>query len=323
MGDLGPSIRIERSNPDDISVRFNMTSESNESENDCVQHGHPVPAHEIPRYSVERDSDSESDIARYVEIEASDETVQHVEKVKDEYVVGEKYEIWDVITDKSRWWVISNITNLYNQQYFPSLDYTISFHIGLMMRLKAKQGRVSETEPDPFDEVFRRIEQAEEKYPRAVEPEDFQAVAMQLREALLSLVSAVRRRCNISDDVALPKEADFKSWSDLLAETYYPGLSNKSIRSFIKSVSKETWQLVNWLTHHRDARSGPCLIAIEECKVVIGHFVTTVVNERSSVVLYCPRCGSRNLRSHFDPYDGEDGEYYESCGACGWSDKGE
>jgi len=92
-----------------------------------------MPARELSRYSPERDPDSEQDIARYVEIEAPGETVQNVERIRKEVVLGETYEIWDVTTDKGRWWVITNLTNLYSQQHFPSLDYTISFHIGLIV----------------------------------------------------------------------------------------------------------------------------------------------------------------------------------------------
>ena len=34
-------------------------------------------------------------------------------------------------TTKGRWWVITNPTNLYSQELFPSLDYAISFHVGV------------------------------------------------------------------------------------------------------------------------------------------------------------------------------------------------
>ena len=101
---------------------------------------HAVPAEELRRYSPKRDPHSEADIARYVETEARGELVKHVEKIKEELVAGEAYEIWDVVTDKDRWWVITNLTNLYSQRHFPSLDYTISFHIGLMLRIASRPG---------------------------------------------------------------------------------------------------------------------------------------------------------------------------------------
>jgi hypothetical protein len=121
------------------------TTEPETPQDACVVHDHPVPAGELGRYSVDRDPHSEHDIASYVEGQASDETVQHVERVKREVVLGDVYDIWDVTTDKDRWWVITNLTNLYSQKYFPSLDYTISFHIGLMARLRSRQGRIDRT----------------------------------------------------------------------------------------------------------------------------------------------------------------------------------
>ena len=68
-----------------------MGSEPETPADECVVHDHPVPPEEVGRYSVERDPAAEQDIARYVKIEASDETVQHVERVKTEYVMGDPY----------------------------------------------------------------------------------------------------------------------------------------------------------------------------------------------------------------------------------------
>src|ERR1039458_7284206 len=121
----------------------------------CVVPSHPVPAEDLGRYTVDRDRHSEADIARYVECEAPDETIQHVEKIRQEVVLGDTYEIWDVTTDKDRWWVVTNLTNLYSQRHFPNLDYTLSFHIGLMMRLRSRSDRADAGDPSPFDEVFR------------------------------------------------------------------------------------------------------------------------------------------------------------------------
>ncbi len=109
-------------------------SDHSNNQDDCAVHSHPVPASELAAYTVDRDVHCEQDIARYVEIEANGEEIQHVEKIKQEVVLGDVYEIWDVTTDQGRWWVITNLTNLYSQAHFPSLDYTLSFHIGLMMR---------------------------------------------------------------------------------------------------------------------------------------------------------------------------------------------
>jgi hypothetical protein len=86
-------------------------------EKERVMFSGPMPVSEIGRYNQVRDPDSEVEITRYVEIEAQ-ESVQHVEKIRSDFIVGQKYEVWNVITDKKRWWVITNLTNLYPQDYF-------------------------------------------------------------------------------------------------------------------------------------------------------------------------------------------------------------
>ena len=53
-----------------------------------------IPPEMLSRYRLESDPDSERDIANYVEGQARDEVVQHVEKIKTEYALGERYEIW-------------------------------------------------------------------------------------------------------------------------------------------------------------------------------------------------------------------------------------
>jgi hypothetical protein len=212
---------------------------------DCIIPGHPVPARELSQYSVDNDPHLENDIANYVHGRARDETVQHVERIKQEVVLGDKYEIWDVVTDKDRWWVITNLTNLYSQRHFPSLDYTLSFHIGLMMRIRSRPNTVDSEEPSPFDEVFRRQEQAKHRNDSAVEAEDYQAVGMQLRECLISLIGALRRGVPIPPEAERPQDANFVAWSALLIDQLCGGSSNKELRQHLKNTAKETWQLVN------------------------------------------------------------------------------
>lgn len=248
-----------------------------ENKNDeCVVPSHPVSPQELACYSVDSDSHLERDIANYVEIEAEDEAVQHVEKIKQEIVLGDTYEVWDVITDKDRWWVITNMTNLYSQRDFPSLDYTLSFHIGLMMRLRSRSNRVDNREPSPFDEVFRRLEQAGDRHDAAVEAEDYQVVGMLLRECLISLVAALRRRAELPQDAERSQDANFVAWNDILMNHLCGGSSNKELRQHLKNTAKESWQLVNWLTHTRSASRAASSIAIHSCQTVVGHFINVL-----------------------------------------------
>lgn len=286
---------------------------------DCIVPSHPVPAEELDRYSVGRDPHSEQDIANYVEAEAQDETVLHVEKIKQEIVLGTLHEIWDVTTDKDRFWVVTNPTNLYSQRHFPSLDYTLSFHIGLMMRLQSRSSGASAEEPTPFEEVFRRQEQAKNHHDSAVEAEDYQAVGMQLRECLISLVGVLRRRIQLRPDIERPQDANFVAWSALLMNELCRGNRNKELRHYLKNTAKETWQLVNWLTHDRNANKIASSIAIHACGTVVGHFFQVLEREKADDTEQCPLCRSRDIRTHFDISIEPDGDYYLTCGACNWS----
>lgn len=278
----------------------------------------PMPAEQLARYSVDRDPDSEQDIADYVEGQCrGDETVQHVERIKTAIVLGDKYEMWDVTTDKGRWWVITNLTTLYSKDHFPSLDYTLSFHIGLMMRLRSRERPGDE--PTPFDEVFRRQGQAHSRVDEAVEVEDLQAVGMVLRECLLSLLAAVRRRIDLPSDNERPQDANFVAWSRLLMDRILPGHSSERLRSYMKGVAESTWQLVNWLTHTRSATKTAASIATHACDTVVGHFIQLVERGRADRTAQCPACQSRDIRSHFDPAIAPDGDYYLTCAACSWS----
>lgn len=297
-----------------------MAAEPEKPDIACVVHDHPVPASELGRYSVDRDPHSERDIANYVEGQARDEIVQHVERVKREIVFGGIYDIWDVATDKDRWWAITNLTNLYSQKYFPSLDYTLSFHIGLMARLRNRSGRIDPNDPSPFDEVIRRADQAQERHDAALELEDFQAVGMLLRESLISLISALRRRVQISDGIERPQEANFVAWNNVLMNELCAGGSKKELRQHLKNTAKESWQLANWLTHTRSATRTASSIAIHSCQTTIGHYIQILEGGRAEKVGECPVCKSRDIRSHFDIAIPPDGDYYTSCGVCDWTD---
>lgn len=296
-----------------------MSRRGNDDDSECTI-PIPPPADVLARYSVDSDPHAERDIADYVEGQARDETVQYVERVKREAVLGQVYDIWDVTTDKGRWWVITNLTNLYSHQHFPSLDYALSLHIGLMARLRQRDGRVDADDPSPFDEVFRRVDQAEQRLDHAVEAEDYQTVGMHLREALISLVSALRRRTTIPEGSERPQDANFLGWSEILLNTLCGGASNKDLRQHLKSLAKETWQLVNWLTHHRNATATATSIALHSTQTLVGHLIQILERSKTDQIERCPVCSSRNLRSHYDINIPPDGAYFSSCGACGWDD---
>ena len=133
-------------------------------------------------------------VAGYVQWQCAkdNERVTYLEKVLTEPVLGTRYDCWNVRTDKARYWVITSPTNLYSQKLFPSLDYTLSFHIGLMARVQAKRkGTTDDRLADLLAAAFRRWEQAAEALDRSEESEEIQAVGMRCRECLLALVRSV------------------------------------------------------------------------------------------------------------------------------------
>lgn len=299
----------------------NATSEPNAhvDRDECVVHDHPVPPEELHRYTTVRDPAAEQDIANYVEGQARDEEVQHVEKVKTEYVAGTTYDIWDVTTDKSRWWVITNMTNLYSQKHFPSLDYTLSFHIGLMMRVMANSRGAEVEEPSPFIEVFRRKQQASERYERAVEAEEYQAVGMQLRECLVALSRVMQRLLELPEGFDKPKGSDFKGWSTVIHDQLCPGPANQELRQYLKTHAEKTWSLVSSITHDTKANDTATVIALEAVENVIGDSIAIVMRARRDKAGNCPSCSSRKVRTHYDNLIGENGDYFETCGVCDWS----
>ena len=117
---------------------------------------------------------------------------------------------------------------LYSQEHFPSLDYTITFHVGLSMRMSAQQvGHGPEEQRDRLASVWRRWSQAAHELDLADEAEQFQAVGMRCREALLALTAASRAPDMVPTGREAPKAGDFIGWAELIAETIAPGASNK------------------------------------------------------------------------------------------------
>src|SRR5450755_2280593 len=122
-----------------------------------------VPDEVLKNFKFKGSDEEAKQIIDYVEWQSrkDNEHVTFLEKVQTEYVLGEAHDCWNVHTDKGQWWVITGPTNLYSQALFPSLDYTISFHLGLMLRLHSKRTGTEDARlGDRLAAAFRRWEQA-------------------------------------------------------------------------------------------------------------------------------------------------------------------
>ena len=186
--------------------------------------------------------ESELDKARRTELE--EEQVQHAEKIKTERVIGTDYNVWDVHTNLNRWWVITNPTNLYSQLLMPSLDYTLSFQIGLMARFQARREIAGGDELHDFlSTTHRKIYQAQLAFDDADEIEDFQAIGLQCRETMTSFTHEVVAAGLFDDLEDPPKKGDFIAWSDHVIGARAAGGAAEYVRGYLKQSAKRVGNL--------------------------------------------------------------------------------
>jgi hypothetical protein len=246
--------------------------------------------------------------------------VEHLELVKSEAVWGRVHKVWDVHATDRRWWIITEPMNLYSQEHFPSLDYTLSFHIGLMARVAARESTQARTKNSEISAAaYRRWEQAAEAIDLAKEAEDFQAVGMKCRECLLTFTRAaqndITRPANGSP---LPKRGDFVHWAELIAEHAAAGPHEKDQRKYLKDGANNTWQLVNWLTHTSNAIRHDAELAVAATSHLLECFTSVLARHDSRNPGRCPNCSSYQLESFYVPEAEQDPPYVLVCMACHW-----
>lgn len=78
-------------------------------------------------------------VREYFEWQAPDLEVTFMQKVYSEGVLNTRHDVWDIHTNKDRWWVITGGTNLYSQEQFPSMDLALTFHIGLILASRVRK----------------------------------------------------------------------------------------------------------------------------------------------------------------------------------------
>jgi hypothetical protein len=275
----------------------------------------------LNRFTLGRNENEAERIAGYVECECAkdSEKVTYLEKVQTEHVFGTRYDCWNVRTDKERYWVITSPTNLYSQELFPSLDYTLSFHIGLMARVQAqRKGTEDDRVGDRLAAAFRRWEQAAEALDKSEESEEIQAVGMRCRECLVAFVRTVADVSMVPSGQEPPKAADFNHWSELIAEGIARGPKAKEIRGYLKDLARSAWQLVSWLTHAANASRYDGGIAVDATYAVLNAFGAAILRQERPTSDRCSHCGSVRVQVVYRP-DSETGDAV-ACESCGWVD---
>lgn len=251
------------------------------------------------------------------------EEVEHAEKVHTEALRGgQRFDVWDVHATDGRWWVITNPTNLYLQEQFPSMDYALSFHMGLGQRVLFSEKRTHETDEqrDRVSTSFRRLEQADDALTKADEAEEFQAVGLRCRECLLAFIRETAAEDMVPEGDDAPKRGDFVQWTALLAGAIAGGTSNKRLRGYLKSVAKSTWELVGWLTHAENATRLDGEMAVEATGHLLTVYSYALVRYERGEPERCPVCSSYRLTSDYRPEVGTGGAYVTLCESCGWED---
>lgn len=267
------------------------------------------------------DHDKERDIQRYVEAEARGEKVKHVQFLREERLHDERYECWDVITDKDRYWVITNLTNLYSHKDHPSLDETFSLHLGIRDRLSARNTPLGlHEERDRFMVIWRKWEQASTALDNADEAEEFQAVGMRCREAMLTTAREIAKVAEVPNGTSRPKAGDFVQWSNLFLDTVAGGSELARLRSHLKDMASSTWELVNWLTHYQNATRFHAEMALHGSSYLLSELAILLVRKERSVPDRCPTCASYQLSSVYRPERGAAYPYVRVCMSCGWEE---
>ena len=248
------------------------------------------------------------EVRAYFQAQMEDDPVIHLEKVAVERVGANVHDIWDVHCENSRWWAASCPLNYYSQEDFTSRDVVLTFHIGLMARVMTRrQVPITEDASSLLPNAWRLWEQAVETMTTGREAEDFQSVGVRLRECLVTYASEIADADLVPDGTTPPKGADVVAWSALLADRLAPGSSSEQLRSYVKKLARETWDLVNKLTHAKSAGSYDAEIAA----AAVSHFLSTVTATRmrwdAGDPERCGSCGSYHLAAG-------------TCLRCGWVD---
>jgi hypothetical protein len=277
----------------------------------------PRPAKHILGSFTLANPTSKRAVSDYVETQARGEKVLHAEKVKSEHILGTDHDCWDVHTNKDRYWVITSPSNLYSQHYFPSLDFTLSFHVGVTARIMARsRGAPDDAQKARLTPAWRRWEQAAETLDMAEEAEDFQAVGMKCRECLIQLARSLAKPEMVSSGEDAPQRSNFISWSELIANTVAGGASAERVRGHLKATAKSAWELAGWLTHANDATRRDAVFVLNATHAVLAAFGSAVIRHESGSPERCPSCGSYNLDVGFNPELPR--PYVSECEECGW-----
>lgn len=199
----------------------------------------------------------------------------------------------------------------------PSLDYTLSFHIGVMSRVAAKREiRQDHSGDEMLLITSRKILQAQERFDAADEAEDFQAVGMLCREALTTFIREIAEAGMLEKIPGSPKMSDFKAWAEHVIGSIAAGGSAEFVRGYLKSMANKGWELVNWLTHAKNATRHDAQLALSATEYIVDQLVMLTLRSLANAPEKCEKCGSFKITVTWRPDIGDEGEYVTQCDVC-------
>ena len=251
--------------------------------------------------------------------------VELVQRVGRRRISGRTYSIYDVrMSEGSRWWVITDHLNMYSQEHHASIDDALTHHLGLMSVI----GEAFRVNPDtdhvvPVRKALRRYESAVSAMAEAVEAEDFQAVGIRCRDALIALGMAYvdQTWVVIPPDVERPKAADAKGWLKIYADSLTTG--SRRQRDYVRAIVEKSWDAAVALQHDSNATEWGAELVLLATQTIFRTFAILLTKERYGGSERCPECDSYRLRedSAGDGLIMENGRVgfctwvtYESCG---------
>ncbi|MFC8046529.1 hypothetical protein [Nocardia sp. NPDC057353] len=267
------------------------------------------------RQTRQLESAEERGIRQYVERQTRwDQEVLSVELVKRHRLMERQYEVFDVRCSRDRWWVITNPTNLYTQDEFRSADYAFSFHVGLMLRMLERDH--AEVSPDAravSERAWRKFDDAEEALADANDAEDYQAVGVRLREAMIALIHDEANAEWVADLPKPPQLSNVKGWIAVFAAKLS---SKRRQRVYLRAVWEKSWDLVVHLQHDTEALRWDADLAFN----AVHHALEAYMEMRAwwdrTGPEKCPRCASHRFSACLDWDSDDELLRWQECSAC-------
>jgi hypothetical protein len=140
--------------------------------------------------------------------------------------------------------------------------------------------------------AWRRYTAAVDTMNTADDAEDFQAIGVKCREALLALARE-NRDASWVGDVADPPQADnLKGWMEIFAARLVP---DRRQRAYLKDLTDKTWDIAVGLQHNTNATPFDAELVLNSVQHLLGFFMLVRVKHKQGPPERCPRCGSYRL----------------------------